>query len=189
MVKRGFDGKGHDLASLKLKTTARCENPKMLADAMKSYPGAEDVNTRDCTLEGLELFGSTKRKLNLPPGVDCESHRFEKVNYSIPHPNTRAIRQRIEESLSSAIHGVAHTTSMLETNCFASKWHIARLPSNSAKRCWALQTIIGTVRCQNRDWETWHTCSNIQKAQKGISFHPTLWSMNFGFVLMTSRVV
>ena len=144
-LKGGSDGKGPDSASLKLKAAARCGDPKMLADAMKSYPGAEDVNTRDCALEGSELFGSTKRKLNLPPGADCDSHRPDKVNYSIPRPNTRATRQRIEESLSSAIHGVAHTTSVLETDCLASKWHIARLPPNSAKRCWALQAITGTM--------------------------------------------
>ena len=89
----------------------------MLANAMKSYPGAADANTRDCALEGSELFGSTKRKLNLPPGVDCDSHRPDKVNYCIPRPNTRATRQRIEKSLSSAEHGVAHTTSVLETDC------------------------------------------------------------------------
>jgi hypothetical protein len=40
---------------------------------------------------------------------------------------------------------VAHTTSVLETDCLASKWHIAKLPPNSAKRCWALQTITGTM--------------------------------------------
>lgn len=120
-LKRRPDGKGRDLASLKLKVTARCGDPEMLVDAMKSYPGAEDVNTRDCALEGSKLFGSTKRKFNLPPGADCDSHRPDKVNYFIPRPNTQATRQYIEELLSSAIHDVAHTTSMLETDCLASK--------------------------------------------------------------------
>ena len=120
-LKRGSDGKGRDLASLKLKVTAMCGDPKILVDAIKSYPGADDVNTRYCTLEGSKLFGSTKCKFNLPPGADCDSHRPDKVNYFIPRPNTRATRQRIEESLSSAIHGVAHTTSVLETDCLASK--------------------------------------------------------------------
>ena len=92
-MKGGFDGKGPDLASLKLKATAMCGGPKMF---LKSYPRAEDVNTKDCALEGSELFGSTKRKLNLPPGSDCDSHRPNIVNYSIPRPNIRAIRQRIE---------------------------------------------------------------------------------------------
>jgi hypothetical protein len=117
----------------------------MLADAMKSYPRAEDVNSKDCALEGSELLGSTKRKLNLPPDADCNSHLPDKVNYSIPRPNARATRQRIEDSLSSAIHDVAHTTSMLKTDCLASNCHIARLPPNLAKRCWVLQAITGTM--------------------------------------------
>jgi hypothetical protein len=92
MVERLSDGEGLDSASLKLKAAARCGDPKMLADAMKSYPWAEDVNTKDCALEGSELFGSTKRKFNLPPGADCGFHRPDKVNYFILRPNTRATR-------------------------------------------------------------------------------------------------
>jgi hypothetical protein len=84
---------------------------------MKSYPGLEDLNTRDCALEGSELFGTTKRKLDLPLGVKCDSHRPNKVNYSIHRPNARVRRACIEESLVSAEHGVAHTTSVLETDC------------------------------------------------------------------------
>ena len=80
-----------------------------------------------------------------PQITQCDSHRPDKVNYYIYCPNTRATRQRIEESLSTAIHGVAHTTSVLETNCLASILHIARLPPNSAKRCWALRAIIGNI--------------------------------------------
>ena len=73
-LKGGLDGKGLDFASLKLKIAARCGDPKILVDAMKSYLGAEGANTRACALEGSELFGSTKRKLNLPPGADCDFH-------------------------------------------------------------------------------------------------------------------
>ena len=40
---------------------------------------------------------------------------------------------------------MAHTTSVLETNCLVFKWHIARLPPNSAKRYWALQAIAETM--------------------------------------------
>ena len=60
------------------------------------------------------MFVSIKQKLDLPSGVDCDSHRLDKVNYSIPRPNTRVRRACIEESLVSAEHGVAHTTSVLE---------------------------------------------------------------------------
>ena len=141
----GSNGKGFDSVSLKLKTATMCEDPKMLIDTMKSYPGAEDVNTRDSALEGSELCGSTKRKVNLLPGVDCDSHRPEKVNHSILRPNARATRQRIEESLNSTLHGVSHIIFILETDYLASKWHIARLLPNSAKRCWALQAITWTM--------------------------------------------
>ena len=51
-LKEGSHGKGPDWASLKFKAAARCGDPKILADAMKAFPGAKDVNTRDCTLEG-----------------------------------------------------------------------------------------------------------------------------------------
>ena len=44
-----------------------------------------------------------------------------------------------------AIHGMAHTTSVLEIDCLASKLHIAILPPNSVKRCWTLHAIIGTM--------------------------------------------
>jgi hypothetical protein len=64
---------------------------------MKSYPGLEDLNTRDYALEGPELFGTTKRKLDLPPGVKCDSHRPDKVNYSIHRLNARLRRACIEE--------------------------------------------------------------------------------------------
>ena len=107
---------------------------------MKSYPGLEDLNTMDCTLEGSELFRTTKRKLDLSPGMDCNSHRPDKVNYSIHRPNTRVRRACIEESLVFAKHGVAHITSILEIDCSSSYWHIARLSADSAKQCWAMQT-------------------------------------------------
>ena len=72
-----------------------CGDPKMLSDAMKSYPMTKDVNTKDCTLEGAKLFGSTKCRLNLLLGTNCDSHQPEKMNYSIPRPTTRAAHQHM----------------------------------------------------------------------------------------------
>ena len=113
-LRGGSTGKGHDSASLKLKAIARCGDLKLLANATKSYPGAEYLNTRICALEGSELFESTKRKFDLPPGADCDSHRPDKVNHSIPCPNTRVKRACMEESLNSAEYSVVRTTSVLE---------------------------------------------------------------------------
>ena len=83
---------------------------------MKSYVGLEDLNTMDCVLEGSELFGTTKQKLDLPPDVNCDSHQPDKINYSIHRPNARVNRACIEEALVSVEHGVAHITSVLETD-------------------------------------------------------------------------
>lgn len=69
-LKGGSIGKGPNSTSLKLKVVARFGDPKLMVDAMKSYLGVKVLNTWDCALEGLEFFGSTKYKLELPPGAD-----------------------------------------------------------------------------------------------------------------------
>jgi hypothetical protein len=78
--------------SLKLKAIARCRYLKLLANAMKSYPRAKDLNTKDRALEGFELFGSTKQKLNLPSSADYDSHRSNKVKYSIARLDSKVKR-------------------------------------------------------------------------------------------------
>ena len=117
----------------------------MLTNVMKSFKGAKYLNTRDCPLEGSLLFGSTKWKLNLPPNTNCNSHRLNKMYYSIPHPNTRAKRACVEESLNSVEHVVVHTTYVLETAYLVFQLHIARLPPSFAKRCWGMQVNICTL--------------------------------------------
>jgi hypothetical protein len=46
-LKGDNSSKGPNFASLKLKVVARCGDPKLLANAMKSYLGVENLNTRD----------------------------------------------------------------------------------------------------------------------------------------------
>lgn len=63
-------------------------------------------------MEGFELFGSIIRKFDLPRGANCDLHQPDKMNYSIPRPNTYRVKKTyIEESLNSREHGVAYTTS------------------------------------------------------------------------------
>lgn len=138
-LKGGKSRKGPDKAELCLHQAQRSLDPVMIAEAMKAYPGAADVLSKGKGLEGAEIFGSTKRKLDLPPGSALDSHRLDKVNYSIPAMNTRSSRERIEKALSDPTHGVQHTTSVQESECDPSKWHIARLPNRSARKCQALQ--------------------------------------------------
>src|ERR1700737_618984 len=49
-LRGGSAGKGLDTASLNLNVVIMCGDPKLLAEAMKSYPGVEDLNTRNCAL-------------------------------------------------------------------------------------------------------------------------------------------
>ena len=42
------------------------------------------VNTRVPHLEGERVFESAKRKLDLPPRDETDSHRHDCVNYSVP---------------------------------------------------------------------------------------------------------
>ncbi len=137
-LKGGKGGKGPDKSELRLRHAQRSGDPKLIAEAVNSYPGAADLLTKKGGLEGAEIFGSTKRKLDLPPGSSHDSHRSDTVNYSIPRDGTRSTKARIEEALSKPDSGVQHTTSVLETNCDPSKWHIARLSSKSARKCQAM---------------------------------------------------
>ena len=81
MLKMGSNGKGSNLVSLKLEVIAISVDPELVVDAMRCYPSVEELNTQDCTLEGLESFGSIIGKLELPSSVGCDSHRPHKVNY------------------------------------------------------------------------------------------------------------
>ena len=42
-------------------------------------------------------------------------------------------------------NGVAHTTLVLEIDDANLHWHIVRLPSNSTKRCWAMEANTWTL--------------------------------------------
>ena len=64
------------------RTAQRTGNPKPLVDAMKNMPGANAYCTRDPHLEGEEVFVSLKRKPDLPPGSEFDSHRPDKISIS-----------------------------------------------------------------------------------------------------------
>ena len=64
---------------------ARCSgDPKKIEEALSQLLGVEVATTRIPHLEGEEIFGSMKRKLDLPLGDDGDSHRPDKVNFSQP---------------------------------------------------------------------------------------------------------
>lgn len=94
-------------------------------------------------LQGSELFGSTKRKLDLPPRHEYDSHHPDKVNYSIPHPNNKRMLACIEESFKHDESVGSHTTNILELECPKYQWHISELPYSSKKECQALPAKVG----------------------------------------------
>lgn len=142
-LKGGKGGTGPSSTALKLKAAMRSGDPNLLAEVMKTIPGAEDLPLMNSGLEGAEIFGSTKRKLNLPPGSEFDSHRPDKVNYSVPRPSSRATRARIEDSFNTPLYEVTHVTGVHETDCDPKQWHIARTNPKSRVKCQAMQVLSG----------------------------------------------
>jgi hypothetical protein len=131
---------------------------------MAKLPGAKLFYTRVPHMAGKEVFGSQKRKADVPLGFEGESHRPDKVNFSRPRIATRSSRANhascclpvvVEEGSSELQEDQApnnlgtagdigrpgHVTAIHETACKEMEWHIARLPKTSAKACFAQQAI------------------------------------------------
>jgi hypothetical protein len=88
-----------------------------------------------------------------------------------------------EEFLNFANDGGAHTTSVLDTKCHASQWHIAKLSHNYAKICWVIKPAHEFCAMPKSKLANMHPYSNIRMKKE---FHSTMWSTAFGIVLTTS---
>jgi hypothetical protein len=161
-------GKEELLLRVAQRYAERTGNPKGLNDAMATVPGVGEYCTREPHFEGEEVFGSHGRMPNLPPGSQHDSHRPDKVNFSRPRVGTKSTQASAspiplgttsEESLphtreeepkfpvsrspvnvSTGVEA-SRVTSIEETFCDESQWHIARLLKTSAKACFALQAL------------------------------------------------
>ena len=126
-------------------------------------PGADEFCTRDPHLEGEEVFGSQKRKLDTTIGADDKTHRPDTFNFSRPRAAKRITRARVsplpaivEERDPDVVEvvpsppsatGVRHVTAVEETKVDERLWHIARLPKTSSKACWAQQAVTKKKKC------------------------------------------
>ena len=132
---------GPSKGELRLRATRRSGDPKKIAEALNTLPGAMGVGTRIPHLEGEETFGSTKRKLDVPIGDAGDSHRPDKINFSQPRMRTRSTPTVSQPSGDEAEEARAnpsrHVTVAFESDCDASKWHIARISHKSNARCQA----------------------------------------------------
>ncbi len=91
----GKGGSGPTSEELLLRVAHKAQrtgDPSGLTKAVSDYPGAEKICTRDAHLEGAEVFGSKKRKADVPIGADDETHRPDTVSYSRPRIGRRVTR-------------------------------------------------------------------------------------------------
>jgi hypothetical protein len=161
-LKGKASGTGPSKQKLKLRVARRSSDPKKIEEALSQLPGVEVATTRIPHLEGEEIFGSTKRKLDLPPGDDGDSHKPNKVNFSQPRVQTRS-RIAHTEVAGASVAGddkdeLLHVTTTLEFDCDMSQWHIARISHISSCKCHAQQATTN-FKCTAR----------IAKGSKGIA--------------------
>ena len=69
---------------LELRLASRKGNSKRVVKLLNEVAVEAGLNTRVPHLEGETIFGTAKRKLDLPPGDDSDSHRHDHVNYDVP---------------------------------------------------------------------------------------------------------
>ena len=134
-------GSGPSKGEFKLCAARRSGDPKKIAEALSTLPRAEGVGTRIPHLEGEETFGSTKRMLDVSIGDAGDSHRPDKINISQPQVRTRStpIVSHLsgDEGEEAQANPSRHVTVAFESDCDASKWHIARISHKSNARCQA----------------------------------------------------
>ena len=140
----------------------RTDDPEVIQSALLGMPGADDFCTGDPHYEGAEVFGSQKRKPDIPIRVDDKTHRSDTINFSQPHPLKRITKARaatlptIVEEVEPCIEqiqflppvgtDIRHITVVQESTLNEGTWHIARVPKTSAKACWA-QMAVTKKKC------------------------------------------
>jgi len=124
---------------LKLRGTRRNGDPKKIVEVLNVLFGVADVATRVPHLEGEEVFGNSKRKLDLPIGSDGDFYRLDKVNFSQPQVMIQSTctptkASKDVETVALPKH-VQHVITVLESDCDIIQWRIARLSYKSSCKC------------------------------------------------------
>ena len=203
-VNGGIGGDGPNKEELKLRgaqrRAQRIGNPTVLQKVLLDMLGGEEFCTRNPHLEGAEVFGSQKRRLDTPIGDDGETHRPDNVKLSRPRPGKRVTQSQpvtlptiIEESSpcvqkvqvpSPAGLGFHRVTAVQETKVDVFLWHIARILYTSGKSCWAIHA--GTKKkCTLRIVTNYKSVS--ASTYTGMWHHYKLQSMKRGLCLLPRR--
>ena len=88
-LRGGPSGTGPSRSELQLRLTLRNGNSRRVVKLLEKVTAEAGVNTRILHLEGETIFGTAKRKLDLPPRDESDSHRHDRVNYCIPKMGRR----------------------------------------------------------------------------------------------------
>ena len=89
-LKGGWIGTRPSASVLKLRLASRSRNPSRVVKLVDEISGDIGLITQLPNLEGERVFGSAKRKLDLPTGDDSDSYRDDRVNFSVPKLSKRA---------------------------------------------------------------------------------------------------
>jgi hypothetical protein len=112
-------GTGPDRSVLRLHSATRSGDPSKIARAVGELSADVGLNSRVPHLEGEFIFGSAKKKLDLPPGDDSDSHRHDRVNFTLPKigrkmtPSQSHRRRGLDKSTGDAEPVVAFTRGLL----------------------------------------------------------------------------
>ena len=83
-LRGGPSGTGPSKNELQLRHTFRIGNLNCIVKLLDRVVVEARINIQVPHLDAEMLFGTVKRRLDLPPGDDNDSHRHNRVNFSIP---------------------------------------------------------------------------------------------------------
>jgi hypothetical protein len=156
-LKGRIGGTGPNLKVLKLRSATCSGDPKKIAQAVGELSADAGLNSRVPHLEGESIFGSAKRKLDLPPGDDSDSHRHDRVNFTVPKigrhmtPRQSSRQRSVSESSGDGAAVTALTKSGLlvrESLCSnPMAWRIERINPSAPDLC---RGQFGGKRCGYR---------------------------------------
>jgi hypothetical protein len=89
-------------------------------------------------MEGEEIFGSYKRKADLTPRSQGDSHRHDHVNFSHPRVNHIIANSSVDVEQPIA-NQIQEDIEVLEIPCDDGVWHIERCPPTLHVQCSKLQ--------------------------------------------------
>lgn len=177
----GSSGKGHDSTSSKL---------KVASGSYEVFSKGKRYEQCGLCLGRLGSIWVYEWKLNLPPDSHCDLHQHDNANHCILCPNTHVKRACIEQSLNVAnmMQLIWHPCWRLVTPLSNGTLQDCR-PALQKKDVGHCRPILGLWPIPKPELENMAHMLQCTKRWRRSSALPTMWSMIFGFVMMTSMVV